>query len=187
MALFESNVICEYIEDTQAGQSCIRADPLERARASRLDGVRLGCLRRSLGALTTTTDAATFESKRDAIEREICAGRGARLRQGRCSPAEVFSLVDAVFAPVFRYFDVFDEVADLGVFKAHAESCEMAGASSPGGASRSVRAVGADYPELLRAFLERRNCAGILTARKQARVPRDPPTTQRTLASRMSR
>jgi glutathione S-transferase len=28
---------------------------------------------------------------------------------------ENFSLVDAVFGPVFRYFDVFDEIADSGI------------------------------------------------------------------------
>jgi len=28
---------------------------------------------------------------------------------------EDFSLVDAVFGPVFRYFDVFDEIADLTI------------------------------------------------------------------------
>ena len=28
-----------------------------------------------------------------------------------------FSLVDAVFGPVFRYFEVFDAIVDLGIFK----------------------------------------------------------------------
>ncbi len=50
VALFESNVICEYIEETQGGVKLHPADALEACRASRLDGVRFGDSRRSLGA-----------------------------------------------------------------------------------------------------------------------------------------
>ena len=66
---------------------------------------------------------------------------------------ERFSLVDAVFAPIFRYFDVFDELTDLSVFadapKVRAWRRELA--KRP-----SVRsAVSPDYPQLLHAFLVR--------------------------------
>ncbi|MGY4160696.1 glutathione S-transferase [Bradyrhizobium sp. USDA 4461] len=50
VALFESNVICEYIEETQAGAKAASAGRAHARRASRLDGVRLGRSRRSLGA-----------------------------------------------------------------------------------------------------------------------------------------
>jgi glutathione S-transferase len=63
--------------------------------------------------------------------------------------------VDAVFGPVFRYFDTFDSISDLGIFATTAKVREWrtALATRP-----SVRdAVGPDYPELLHAFLVRHN------------------------------
>jgi glutathione S-transferase len=68
---------------------------------------------------------------------------------------ENFSLVDAVFGPVFRYFDVFDEIADFGVLAAKPKLSRWRKALA---ARSSVRmAVRSDYPALLRDFLERRN------------------------------
>ena len=64
-----------------------------------------------------------------------------------------FSLVDAVFAPVFRYFDLFDTIAETRVFKnaPRVRAWRTALAERP-----SVRmAVGTDYPDRLRAFLQR--------------------------------
>ena len=40
----------------------------------------------------------------------------AALGSGPFFAGENFSLVDAVFAPIFRYFDVFDQLSDLAVF-----------------------------------------------------------------------
>lgn len=58
-----------------------------------------------------------------------------------------------MFAPIFRYFDVFDTLIDLSIFadtpKVRAWRTELA--KRP-----SVRsAVGAEYPQLLHAFLVR--------------------------------
>jgi glutathione S-transferase len=114
VALFESNVICEYIEDTQSGAKLHPQDPLKRAehRAWMEFG---SAILTDLWGLETTTDAAVFESKREAV-----AAKFARVEQalgaGPFFAGEGFSLVDAVFAPIFRYFDVFDEVIDLAVF-----------------------------------------------------------------------
>jgi glutathione S-transferase len=105
-----------------------------------------------LWGLETTTDAATFESKRRALAAKFERVEAA-LSPGPFYAGDAFSLVDAVFAPVFRYFDLFDELAELGIFKdvpkVRAWRAELA--QRP-----SVRnAVGADYPQLLRAFLVR--------------------------------
>jgi glutathione S-transferase len=62
-----------------------------------------------------------------------------------------FGLVDAAFGPVFRYFDVFDEIADLGILagKPKVAAWRRALARRP-----SVRsAVAADYAERLGRFL----------------------------------
>ncbi|QIP00354.1 glutathione S-transferase family protein [Bradyrhizobium symbiodeficiens] len=151
VALFESNVICEYIEETQGGAQLHPADPLKRAEHRawmEFGSVILG----DLWGLETTTDPAMFESKRQALAAKFARVEGA-LGAGPYFAGDKFSLVDAVFAPIFRYFDVFDELTELGVFKdlpkVQAWRAELA--KHP-----SVRtAVGADYPQLLRAFLVR--------------------------------
>ncbi|MHB0767595.1 glutathione S-transferase family protein [Bradyrhizobium sp. 5.13L] len=151
VTLFESNVICEYIDETQGGAKLHPADALKRAEHRawmEFGSAILG----DLWGLETTTDPATFESKRQALAAKFARVEAA-LGAGPYFAGEAFSLVDAVFAPVFRYFDVFDEIAELGVFedlpKVRSWRAELA--KRP-----SVRsAVGADYPQLLRAFLVR--------------------------------
>lgn len=151
VALFESNVICEYIEETQGGAKLHPADALKRAEHRawmEFGSAILG----DLWGLETTTDPAIFESKRQALSAKFARVEAAS-SAGRFFAGDAFSLVDAVFAPIFRYFDVFDELIDLGIFsdfpKIRAWRTELM--ERP-----SVRsAVGADYPQLLRAFLAR--------------------------------
>jgi glutathione S-transferase len=151
VALFESNVICEYIEETQGGLKLHPSDALKRAEHRawmEFGSAILG----DLWGLETTTDPATFESRRQALSAKFARVEAA-LGTGPFFAGEAFSLVDAVFAPVFRYFDVFDELADLGIFgdAPKVRAWRAALAKRP-----SVRtAVGADYPQLLRAFLAR--------------------------------
>ena len=151
VALFESNVICEYIEETQAGARLHPADPLTRAQHRawmEFGSAILG----DLWGLETTQDAATFAAKRDALAAKFARVEAA-LGEGPYFAGAQFSLVDAVFAPVFRYFDVFDVYGDLGIFaatpKVRAWRDQLAQRPSV------QTAVGADYPELLRAFLAR--------------------------------
>jgi len=151
VALFESNVICEYIEETQAGLKLHPLDALKRAEHRawmEFGSAILG----DLWGLETTNDPATFESKRQALVSKFARVEAA-LGAGPFFAGDVFSLVDAVFAPIFRYFDLFDELTEHGIFrevpKVRAWRVELA--KRP-----SVRkAVSADYPQLLRAFLVR--------------------------------
>jgi glutathione S-transferase len=153
VALFESNVICEYIEETQTGPKLHPADPL--ARAQHRAWMEFGsAILADLWGLETTQDAAVFESKRQAIIAKFARVEDA-LGEGPFFAGESFSLVDAVFAPIFRYFEVFDELGDLGMFDRtpRVRAWRKALALRP-----SVKgAVGADYPQLLRAFLARHN------------------------------
>jgi glutathione S-transferase len=149
--LFESNVICEYIEDTQAGAKLHPQDPLERAqhRAWMEFG---SAILSDLWGLETTGDAALFESKRSALAVKFARVEAA-LGSGPFFAGERFSLVDAVFAPVFRYFDVFDQLIELGVFT---ETSKVRAWRTQLAKRPSVQAaVGPDYPDLLRAFLVR--------------------------------
>ncbi len=151
VALFESNVICEYIEDTQGGARLHPQDALQRAQHRawmEFGSTILG----ELWGLETTRDPAIFETKRVAVAAKFARVEEA-LGSGPFFAGEKFSLVDAVFAPIFRYFDVFDTLIELSIFtntpKVRAWRAELA--KRP-----SVRtAVGADYPQLLHAFLVR--------------------------------
>ena len=68
---------------------------------------------------------------------------------------ENFSLVDAVFGPVFRYFDLFDQIGDFGILTGKTKLARWRASLA---ARPSVRdAVSAEYPALLRDFLKRRN------------------------------
>ena len=149
--LFESNVICEFIEETQAGPKLHPADPIRRAEHRgwmEFGSAILG----DIWALETTRDAAIFEQKRAALAARFARVEAA-LGDGPWFAGEAFSLVDAVFAPVFRYFDVFDGLSDLriweGVPRVRAWRAALAGRPSV------TAAVGPDYPALLRAFLVR--------------------------------
>lgn len=149
--LFESNVICEYIEETQPGPKLHPIDPLDRAehRAWMEFG---SAILADIWGLETARDADVFEAKRTATAAKFDRVEAA-LGMGPYFAGERFSLVDAVFAPIFRYFDVFDELTDTGVF---AEAPKMRAWRARLAERPSVEAaVGADYPDLLRAFLVR--------------------------------
>ncbi|GIQ73278.1 glutathione S-transferase family protein [Bradyrhizobium sp. RD5-C2] len=149
VALFESNVICEYIEETQGGAKLHLQDALTRAEHRawmEFGSAVLG----DLWGLETATDAATFESKRQAVTAKFARVEAA-LGAGPFFAGDRFSLVDAVFAPVFRYFDLFDQLTDLAVF---AHTPKLRAWRSALAQRPSVRsAVSPEYPALLHAFL----------------------------------
>lgn len=151
VALFESNVICEYIEEAQGGAKLHPRDLLQRAqhRAWMEFG---STILSELWGLETTGDPAIFESKRQAVAAKFARVEEA-LGAGPYFAGKDFSLVDAVFAPIFRYFDVFDQLAELSVF---AETPKLQAWRTELAKRESVRtAVGPDYPQLLHAFLVR--------------------------------
>jgi glutathione S-transferase len=147
--LFESAVICEYIEETQAGPALHPGDPVERAEHRAW--IEFGSsILSDIYAIETTPDAALFESKRQALTQKFARLEDV-LGTGPFFAGSRFSLVDAAFGPVFRYFDVFDEIADLDILtgKPKVAAWRRALADRP-----SVRsAVAPDYPERLRGFL----------------------------------
>lgn len=153
VALFESNVICEYIEDTQGGAKLHLENPLQRAQHRawmEFGSTILG----ELWGLETTGDAAVFEAKRVTVAAKFARVEEA-LGSGPFFAGDKFSLVDAVFAPIFRYFDVFDDLIDLSIF---AETLKVRAWRTELAKRASVRnAAGADYPQLLHAFLVRHN------------------------------
>ncbi|QWG21419.1 glutathione S-transferase family protein [Bradyrhizobium sediminis] len=150
-AIFESAVILEYLEETQA-KPLHPADPL--ARAEHRGWIEFGsAVLNDIAGFYAAPDEATFKAKAAQLEQKF-ARLEARVAAAPWFDGENFSLVDAVFGPVFRYFDVFDDIGDFGILsdKPKLKRWRNSLAARP-----SVRtAVGADYPALLRDFIERR-------------------------------
>jgi glutathione S-transferase len=150
-AVFESAVILEFLEDT-GPRPLHPADPL--LRAEHRSWIEFGSsILNDIAGLYAAKDRAAFETKHAAIAEKI-ARVEQRLDAAPYFDGERFSLVDAVYAPIFRYFDVFDTIADLGIFaqtpKARAWRAVLATRYSVGAA------VSPDYPQRLRAFLRAR-------------------------------
>jgi len=151
-SIFESAVILEYLEETEP-KPLHPADPL--ARAEHRGWIEFcSAVLNDIAGLYSAPDEPAFRAKATQLE-----ARFARLEsRTKASPwfdGEDFSLVDAAFGPVFRYFDVFDEIGDFAILTGKQTLARWR-------ASLSVRpsvksAVSAEYPALLRDFLKRRN------------------------------
>ncbi len=152
--VFESAVICEYLEDTVAP----RLHPvgaLERARHR--SWMEFGsAILNTIAAFYNAPDDQALEARRLELASKF-AQVESELSNGPYFAGEPFSVVDAVFAPVFRYFDTFDRMRDFGVLAGTAKVRAWRQALS---ARPSVRdAVMNDYPEKLALFLKVRNSA----------------------------
>ena len=150
--IFESAVILEYLEETYP-KPLHPADPLKRAEHRAW--IEFGStVLNDIAGFYWAPDEVEFKAKTSQLEPRF-ARLEARVAAAPWFDGEDFSLVDAVFGPVFRYFDVFDEIADFGILAAKPKLARWRKALA---ARPSVRtAVSADYPALLRDFLERRN------------------------------
>ena len=149
--IFESAVILEYLEETQS-KPLHPADPLDRAEHRgwiEFGSAVLG----DIAGFYAARDEATFKAKAAQLEQKF-ERLEARIAASPWFEGEHFSLVDAVFGPVFRYFDVFDEIGDFGILAGKPKLARWREALA---ARTSVRAaVSADYPALLRDFIGRR-------------------------------
>ena len=159
--LFESNVICEYLEETQPGPNLHPADPLERAQHRAWMEFGSAILSDVYG-LETTRDPAVFEAKRTAIAGKLARVEAA-LGAGPWFAGAAFSLVDAVFAPIFRYFDLFDRLADLKLWDGVPRLRAWRSALAP--RPSVVQAAAPNYGALLHAFLGRHNVYLLKTGR----------------------
>jgi glutathione S-transferase len=151
-AIFESAVILEYLEETQP-KPLHPADPL--TRAEHRAWIEFGSTVLSdIAGFYAAPDEAAFAARTAQLEARF-ARLETRVAASPWFDGDDFSLVDAVFGPVFRYFDVFDGIAEFGILtpKPKLTRWRKALAARP-----SVRAaVSADYPALLCEFLNRRN------------------------------
>jgi glutathione S-transferase len=155
--IFESAVICEYLDETHEPQLHPQ-DALQRARHRGWMEFGSAVLNAIAGFYNAPDEAALM------LRRDELAARFRQLEQELTRRGEGpwfhgarFSLVDAVFGPVFRYFDVFEQMADFGFFAGTpcVSAWRQALAARP-----SVRdAVKADYGARLMQFLRSRGSA----------------------------
>jgi glutathione S-transferase len=150
-AIFESAVILEYVEETQA-HPLHPADAL--TRAEHRAWIEFGsAVLNDIAGFYTAPDKAALDTKALALEQKF-ARLEARVTASPWFDGEKFSLVDAVFGPVFRYFDVFDEIADFGILTSKPKLARWRASLATRPSVKS--AVSADYPALLRDFIDRR-------------------------------
>lgn len=148
--LFESAVIVEYLDETH-GPSLHPQDPLIRARHRAW--VEFGSsILADIWIVETTPERTAFDARILLLKAKF-GQIEAQIGEGPYFAGQRFSVVDAVFGPIFRYFDVFDDLHDFGVFaglhkvqawrRALAERLSVKAAVAPG------------YNERLRAFILR--------------------------------
>ncbi|MDF5890245.1 glutathione S-transferase family protein [Pseudomonas syringae pv. syringae] len=147
--LFESMAICEYLNETQGGISLYSNDALSRAQQRawvEFGGAVLSDAWQFLNA----KDLAVAESKKAAFREKLQRLEG-KLDQVPYFSGATFDMVDAVFAPVFRYFDllnpdvcepIFDNLPRVSAWRA-----SLANRSSV------ISGVGADYAERFQEHL----------------------------------
>lgn len=115
--LFESAAICEYLDEISQG-SLLPKDPKHRAQARAWIEFSTAILNQ-VGKLYNAKNKEEFETIQDTLavhfsrlniklEKEVNNKKTAHYFDG-----ENFSLVDAAFAPVFRYFDVFEQYVEI--------------------------------------------------------------------------
>lgn len=161
-AVFESAVICEYLDDTAAPRLHPEA---ALQRAQHRSWMEFGsAVLNNIGAFYNAPSEEALVASATALRLKF-QHIEAVLGQGPYFAGDHFSMVDAAFGPVFRYFDVFDGIGDFGVFSetprvnawryALAQRASVRKAASP------------DYPKLLQAFLQQRGSA--LSRRMAAR------------------
>jgi glutathione S-transferase len=182
-AIFESAVILEYLEETQP-TPLHPADPLSRAEHRSWIEFASATLN-DIAGFYTAPDEAAFAAKAKALSGKF-ETLERRLGLGPYFAGDKFSLVDAAFGPVFRYFDVFDRIGEFGILagKPRVAAWRESLAARPS----VLAAVASDYDGRLWAFIEsRKSYLSQLMAAGDARAPSMHPTRGGSTAGPSSR
>lgn len=112
--LFESMAICEYLNETQGGVSLYSNDAL--LRAQQRAWIEFGAtVLSNAWQFLNAKDLESAENKKTAFRDKLQRLEN-ELDQVPYFSASAFSMVDVVFAPIFRYFDVLGPVVSLPIF-----------------------------------------------------------------------
>lgn len=146
--LFESMAICEYLNETQGG-SLYSNDA--RSRAQQRAWVEFGVAALSdAWQFLNAKDLAIADGKKAAFRDKLQWLEG-KLDQVPYFSGSAFGMVDAVFAPVFRYFDLLSPVVSQPIF----DNLSRVSAWRASLAKRPsvISAVGDDYADLFQQHL----------------------------------
>jgi glutathione S-transferase len=167
--LFESAVICEYLDETVA-PALHPCDALERARHR--GWMEFGsAVLNTIAAFYNAPDAAALQARREELQAKFIQLEQVLPDGSRYFGGDRFGIVDAVFGPVFRYFDVFEALGEESFFAATPKVRAWRRALAR---RESVQdAVSPQYPQLLRDFLLRRGSelSRRIAARQVERLP----------------
>lgn len=151
--LFESNVILEYLEDTHLGRPMHPVDPLERAthRAWMEFG---SSLLGDIWSLEIATTENSYAQAHTNLSRKLTTLE-AMLTSGPYFYGTEFRFIDAVFAPAFRYFDVFDRYSPTLMLEQYPRVTAWRKALSQ--RASVACAVVPEYRDLLENFLRQKD------------------------------
>ena len=113
--LFESMVICEYLEESQGGAGLYSVDALSRARQRGWIEFGTATLAEAWQFLNAT-DHLTADAKQAAFRDRLQRLEG-ELAEGPYFSGADFGMVDAVYAPLLRYFDILDPSVAQPIFE----------------------------------------------------------------------
>lgn len=147
--LFESTAICEYLNETQDGASLYSDDALSRAQQRAWAEFGVAALSDAWQFLNAK-DLEMADSKKTAF-RDKLHQLESKLDQGPYFSGSSFSMVDAVFAPIFRYFDLLSPVVSQPIFNDLPRV--SAWRSSLADRPSVMSAVGEDYANRLQQHL----------------------------------
>lgn len=151
-AIFESAVICEFLDEAFAPHLHPR-NALERARHRAWIEFGSSVLH-TIAAYYAAPEAGAFDEQRKVLKARIQQLERVLPAPGPYFAGADFCIVDAAFAPVFRYFDAFEAIKEGGFFEHYprVQRWREALAARP-----SVQqAVEPEYPMRLLAFLQAR-------------------------------
>lgn len=153
-AIFESAVICEYLDDVYSP----RLHPEDAlVRAQHRAWMEFGSsILNNIAGFYNAAEATALEARRQELIAKFLQVE-AMLTQAPYAAGARFSLVDAVFAPIFRYFEVFVRIDEFDFFAATPKVSAWRSALAE---RESVRnAVTTDYGQRLWEFLLARDGA----------------------------
>jgi glutathione S-transferase len=150
--LFESAVIAEYVNERGAGK-LLAMDLLQRARQRAWIEFASATLD-SIGALYSAREEKGFDrvvGQLDARWRQLEAA----LSGDGFFDGKTFTLVDAAFAPAFRYLDLFENLLERDFLEEFPRILQWRQLLAQ--RASVVKAVRRDYPTLLLEFLGKRD------------------------------
>ncbi|MBB1485781.1 glutathione S-transferase family protein [Oceanospirillum sediminis] len=112
-AIFESSAICEYLDDVFK-PGLHPEDPVTRARHRGWMEFGSSVLN-AIGGYYNAKDGDRLNHQAGLIQQKF-EQLEAEISDGPFFNGQHFSMVDAVFAPVFRYFDLFDQISETDFF-----------------------------------------------------------------------